>query len=213
MNLYRLFGRPAVAAVATLTLALLGSVSSAAQEDVDARSARGPLPTAFEIEPHFVAGTAPPGFGQGSGIGAGLRGSVVILRKGLVPNVDDSVALGFGLDYGRYQGNWSLSSGWRDQCLHYETAPNGTPMCTDTTLNGGTYTYLYIPIVAQWNFGLTRRSSAFVEPGVALYYLRGHGFSAVPAGYLGGRMRLSDRVALTLRLGYPTLAIGASFMP
>jgi hypothetical protein len=212
MKLYRLLGRPAVAAAATLTVAFLGSVSTGAQEDVAGRSARGPLQYAFEIEPHLVAGTAPPGFGQGSGIGAGLRGGVVILRNGLIPNVNDSLALGFGLDYGHYHGNWSLSSGWRDQCLHYEVAPTGTQMCTDATLNGGTYTYLYIPVVVQWNFGLARGSSVFVEPGVDIYYLRDHGFNAVPAGYLGGRIRLSDRVALTLRLGYPTLSIGASFM-
>lgn len=212
MKLYRFLGRPAVAALATLTLAFLVSVSTAAQEDVAARGARGHLPYAFEIEPHFVAGTAPPGFGQGSGIGAGLRGSVVILRNGLIHHERDSVSFGFGLDYGRYQGNWSLSSGWRDQCLHTEAAPDGTPICTEATVNGGTYTYLYVPVVVQWNLWLTRGFSAFVEPGVNLYYLRDHGLGAVPAGYLGGRLRLSDRVALTLRLGYPTLAIGASIM-
>ena len=212
MKLYPLFGRPAVAAAATLTLAFLGSASTAAQEDVAAPSARGHLPYAFEIEPHLVAGTAPPGFGQGSGIGAGLRGSVVILRNGILPNKNDSVSFGFGLDYARYQGNWSLSSDWRDQCLHHEAAPNGMQICTEATLNGGMYTYLYLPLVVQWNFWLTRGLSAFVEPGVDLYYLRDRGFNAVPAGYLGGRLRLSDHVALTLRLGYPTLAIGASFM-
>jgi hypothetical protein len=64
----------------------------------------------------------------------------------------------------------------------------------------------------QWNFWFTRRFSAFGEPGVDLYYLGNHGFSAVPAFYVGGRVQLSDRITLTGRIGYPTLAIGVSFM-
>jgi hypothetical protein len=213
MKLHRWIGRPAFVSVTTLILALLGSICTAdASEDVGARSSRAPMSHGFELEPHLVLGTAPPGFGQGSGIGAGARGSVVILRDGFLPKVNDSVALGFGFDYGRYKGDWALN-GWRDQCLHYEVAPGGTQICTDVTSNGGTYTYLYLPVVVQWNFWLTRRVSAFGEPGVDLYYLANHGFGAVPALYLGARVQLSDRIALTGRLGYPTSAIGVSFTP
>lgn len=212
MSRYRCIGRAAVGFVATVTLALLGSSSTAnANDDVGVRSSGAPMPYRFELEPHLVLGTAPPGYGQGSGIGAGVRGSVVILRDGFIPNVNDSVAFGFGLDYGHYKGNWALN-GWRDRCLHYEVAPSGTQVCTEVTSNGGTYSYIYIPIVVQWNLGFTRRFSAFAEPGVDLYHLGDHGFSAVPALYIGGRVQLSDRIALTGRLGYPTLAIGLSFL-
>jgi hypothetical protein len=64
----------------------------------------------------------------------------------------------------------------------------------------------------QWNFWLTERFSAFGEPGLAFYHLGNYGFSASPALYVGGRMRLADRITLTARLGYPTLAIGVSFL-
>jgi hypothetical protein len=70
----------------------------------------------------------------------------------------------------------------------------------------------FIPIVMQWNFWLTSRWSVFGEPGL--------GFAANPpanrdvlhvAAYAGGRFHFNDRVALTLRLGYPTLSVGVSF--
>ena len=208
MSLHRLNGRRVVAFVAALAVALLGFISLAnADEDI----ASAPKSYRFEIEPHLVLGTSPPGFGQGSGIGAGIRGSVVALPNGLLPKVNDSLAIGFGLDYGHYYGKWALN-GYRDRCLHYQAGPDGTQVCTDITLNGGDYTYLYVPIVVQWNFWFTRRFSGFVEPGVDFYHLADHGFGAVPAFYLGGRLRLSEHTALTIRLGYPTTAIGVSFL-
>ena len=125
--------------------------------------------------------------------------------------VNDSVAIGFGLDFGHYAGRYALN-GYRDQCLHFEPGPAGTAVCTDVTSNGGTYNYVFVPVVMQWNFWLTERFSAFGEPGLAFYHLGNYGFSASPALYLGGRLRLADRITLTARIGYPTLAIGVSFM-
>jgi hypothetical protein len=212
MKLYRRAGRPAVAFVVALVVAALGLASIAdAREDALMRSSIEPVRYHFEIEPHLVLGTAPPGAGQGSGIGAGVRASGVILQNGIIRNGHDSVAIGFGLDYGRYYGSWALN-GYQDRCLRYAVGPNDTQVCTEVTLQGGKYTYLYLPVVIQWNLRLTRRLSAFAEPGVDVYYLGDHGFSVVPAGYVGGRVQLSHRIALTARIGYPTLAIGASFM-
>jgi hypothetical protein len=212
MRLYRWLGRPAVVFASTLLLLLLGLASTAnAREDVVIRSSRAPMSYDVELEPHLVLGTAPPGPGQGSGAGLGVRASFVILPEGFLRKVNDSVAIGVGLDFGRYYGNWAVN-GYQDECLHFETGPNGTQICTEVTSNGGTYTYVYVPVVMQWNFWFTRRFSAFGEPGVDLYYLGNHGFSAVPAFYVGGRVQLSDRITLTGRIGYPTLAIGVSFM-
>ncbi len=211
MNVYRWLGRPVLILASTVSL-LLGPMSTAnAREDVVIRSSRTPMSYEVELEPHLVLGTAPPGPGQGSGVGAGVRGNFVILPEGFIPKVNDSVAIGVGLDFGRYYGNWSVN-GYQNQCLHFESGPNGTQICTEVTSNGGTYTYVYIPVVMQWNFWLTRRFSAFGEPGVDFYYLGNHGVSAVPALYLGGRLQLSDRITLTGRIGYPTVAIGVSFM-
>lgn len=204
--------RPSLTFATTLTVAFLAAIGSAyAREDVVIRSSRAPMVYDFEIEPHLVLGTAPPGPGQGSGVGFGVRGSVVIVPEGFLPRVNDSVAIGFGLDFGRYYGNWAFN-GYRDECLHYEAGPNGTAVCTEVTSNGGRYTYVYVPVVMQWNFWFTRRFSAFGEPGLDFYYVGNHGVSAVPALYVGGRVQLTDRITLTGRLGYPTVAIGVSFM-
>jgi len=144
-------------------------------------------------------------------VGLGVRGSLVILPEGFIPRLNDSVAVGVGLDIGHYTGSWAIN-GYRDQCLHYEPGPAGTSVCTDVSSNGGTYNYVFVPVVMQWNFWLTRRFSAFAEPGVDLYYLGNHGLWFSPAAYLGGRFQIGDRVTLTGRIGYPMVALGVSFM-
>jgi hypothetical protein len=200
------------AGAAALVVGLLVSTRAArAEEQVVVHDARDPIGYAFEIEPHLVLGTAPPGPGYGSGAGFGLRGSFVLSPDGFIPGVNDSVALGVGVDYGHYDGALGLQ-GFRDQCLHFEPGPNGTSVCTEVTSNGGSYNYLFAPVVVQWNFWLTRRFSAFGEPGVDLYLLANHGFGISPALYVGGRFQIADRITLTLRIGYPTLAFGVSFM-
>ena len=118
---------------------------------------------------------------------------------------------GFGLDLGHYYGSLAFN-GYRDQCLHFEPGPNGTSVCTEVTSNGGTYNYLFIPAVLQWNFWFTDRLSAFGEPGVNLFFLGNHGFGVGPAFYVGGRIRVADRITITARIGYPTVGIGVSFM-
>ena len=71
----------------------------------------------------------------------------------------------------------------------------------------------FIPVVMQWNFWLSTHWSVFAEPGI--------GFAANPegnanvvhfAGYAGGRFHFNDRISLTMRLGYPSLSIGVSFL-
>ena len=48
--------------------------------------------------------------------------------------------------------------------------------------------------------------------GRRLYLLGNHGLGIGPALYLGGRFQIADRMTLTLRIGYPTLTFGVSFM-
>jgi hypothetical protein len=197
---------------ATLAMGLvLFAPSALARDPLVIRDARTPIGYDFELEPHLVLGTNPPGAGAGSGAGIGARASLVLDPEGFLPRVNDSVAIGFGLDIGHYTGSWAIR-GYRDQCLHYETGPAGTRICTDVTSNGGTYNYVFLPVVLQWNFWFTQRWSAFAEPGVDFYFLGNHGFSVSPAMYVGGRFRIADRITLTARLGYPTFAFGVSFM-
>jgi hypothetical protein len=197
---------------AVILLSSVVGVSSAQAYDVRTiRDFRTPIAYQLELEPHLVAGTNPPGPGAGSGVGVGVRGSFVILPDGFIRGVNDSVAIGVGIDVGHYYGSWALA-GYRDQCLHYESGPAGTQVCTEVTSNGGVYNYLYLPVVMQWNFWLTQRWSVFAEPGLSVYFVGHHGISLAPAAYAGGRFLIANGITLTGRIGYPDIGFGVSFM-
>jgi hypothetical protein len=196
---------PAIAATA---LASLVSPGSAYGYDVRTiRDWQTPIAYQLEIEPHLLAGIQPPGPGAGSGVGFGVRGSLVLLPDGFIRNINDSVAIGAGVDIGRYYGSWA-----RDQCLHFEDGPAGTQVCTEVTSNGGIYNYVYLPIVMQWNFWLTQHWSVFGEPGLDIYFVGNHGVSIIPAAYAGGRYHIANGITVTGRIGYPSVALGLSFM-
>jgi hypothetical protein len=69
-----------------------------------------------------------------------------------------------------------------------------------------------VPIVMQWNFWLSTHWSVFGEPGGVVVFKRGEPTKAGPVLCAGGRLHLSEAVALTLRVGYPELSFGVSFL-
>jgi len=69
-----------------------------------------------------------------------------------------------------------------------------------------------VPIVMQWNFWLATHWSVFGEPGALVAFERGEPTRAGPVIAAGGRLHLTEVVALTLRVGYPELALGISFL-
>jgi hypothetical protein len=78
-----------------------------------------------------------------------------------------------------------------------------------------TQDHLWIPVVMQWNFWLTQNWSVFGEPGVVFRFrdaAKGKGVPDWIGFYAGGRYHFSDSVALTLRIGRPTLSVGVSFL-
>jgi hypothetical protein len=159
----------------------------------------------LELEPHLVAGFFdPPGVGRGVGYGVGVRASWQIAPAGFLPAVNDSVAIGAGLDFAHYAGS-AVVTGF---CRQFVAGPNGTSVCVD--VDGRASNYFFIPVVMQWSFWLTHRWSLFGEPGVALY-VRGGEVGVSPALFLGARYQLSDAVAFVLRIGYPSVSLGASF--
>jgi hypothetical protein len=163
----------------------------------------------FEAEPHIDLGLFdPPGFGAGTGIGFGFRGSVQLLENGFIPKLNNSIAIGFGADYLRYDG-WE---GPRGACEHFVTGPSGIPICVRASHSVDHVNYFYLPVVMQWNFWLHRRWSVFGEPGLALHFEDGELELDPFVFYAGGRYHLSDRITLTLRVGYPTFSFGASFL-
>jgi hypothetical protein len=64
----------------------------------------------------------------------------------------------------------------------------------------------------QWNFWLTPQWSVFGEPGLSLYWFNFRSLGVSPALFVGARFQLSDVLSITVRLGYPTLSLGVSFL-
>jgi hypothetical protein len=149
-----------------------------------------------EAEPHFLFGF--DNVFSGNGYGVGGRFSIPIVKNGFVPSINNSVAIGFGLDL-----------------VHYDGCHNGA-LCGAN--------YLWFPVVMQWNFFVAERWSVFGEPGIAIF----HGFfdncpnascalptatGVYPAFFAGGRYYFSESVSLTMRIGWPSFSIGVSFFP
>jgi hypothetical protein len=190
------------------TLLSAFSVPAAAQSTIKRPGDRPAY--VFEAEPHLALGLFDaPGWGSGTGLGVGFRGTVELLKNGFIPKLNNSVGIGFGLDYLRYDG-WH---GPRGTCEERVSGPAGVPICR--RISGGGYgdvSYFYLPVVLQWNFWLHERWSVFGEPGAAFYVQDGH-FKFDPfVFYVGGRFHFTDRIALTMRLGYPTFSLGVSFL-
>ncbi len=197
-----------LASACALLLALVCSSQPAfAQSTIKRPGARAAY--SFEAEPHLLAGLFdPPGFGGGNGWGLGFRGSVELLEIGFIPKLNNSIALGFGVDWLRYDG-WS---GPRGYCQESFTGPAGVPICTRVPGAGGDIDYFFVPVVMQWNFWLHRQWSVFGEPGVAMYVEEGDVDFTPFVLYAGGRFHFTDRITLTMRLGYPTFSLGVSFL-
>jgi hypothetical protein len=69
---------------------------------------------------------------------------------------------------------------------------------------------VFVPIVLQWNFWLSTHWSVFGEAGFAITGGGPHDFDPIVV-FAGGRYNFTERIALTLRLGYPEIAVGVSF--
>jgi hypothetical protein len=79
-------------------------------------------------------------------------------------------------------------------------------------LDVGTNGHVLLPVVMQWNFWLSTHWSVFGEPGLAFGSDNGRGTFLWPAFYAGGRLHFTERIALTMRLGYPDFSLGVSFL-
>jgi hypothetical protein len=163
-----------------------------------------------EAEPHFLLGWAePPGIHIPGdfGYGVGARFSIPV-ADGLIHNINDSAAIGFGGDWVHYTGGR-----YAGRCTDWVSGPAGTSVCVDTTSDGGEANMLQFPVVFQWNFWLTDVISVFGEPGIAFAYTSDEGLDFSPFVIWGGaRFQLADSVAVTLRVGMPTLSAGVSFL-
>jgi hypothetical protein len=192
-------------AASALVAGVLGVRVAEAQSTIRAPGAR-PQYT-VELEPHLLLGPFdPPGLAEDDGIGAGLRATFEIVPDGFIGKVNDSVGIGVGADFVRYE-----APDFRGRCTDFVDGPNGTRVCVEVDGSDEARNRLFVPVVMQWNFWLERHWSVFGEPGLFMYF--GEDFGVRPfAVFLGGRYHFNESIALTLRIGYPTLSIGASFL-
>jgi hypothetical protein len=168
-----------------------------------------------ELEPHLALAFVAPHAGT-SGFGLGGRFTIPIVKNGFISSINNSVGIGFGLDWMHYNG-----------CHRYWRNP----------YNCNNLDVFWIPVVMQWNFFLSTHWSVFAEPGLAIAYNNwGNGcvdfyddrgrrvsydcgptrsrFDVNPfVLFIGGRYHFSETTALTMRIGWPYASIGVSFMP
>jgi hypothetical protein len=195
---------PSVVAVRSLfgvgAVLLLATAAETARADDTVKRPGDHPHYSFEAEPHVLLGWDDVYASDGFGVGA--RFSIPIVENGFVPSINNSVAIGFGLDL-----------------LHYDNCWYGGNCNAN---------YVHIPVVMQWNFYVARQWSVFGEPGLVIF----HGFfedcpvnfghcpgggpretSVEPALFLGGRYHFNDKVSLTMRVGFPSISVGVSFFP
>lgn len=142
----------------------------------------------------------------GTAIGPGVRASIPLVSPGFIPNLNNSVAITFGLDLVNHSG-YSYS-GRCDAIRCYR-------------FDAGSFWSAYIPVAMQWNFWLTEKWSVFAEPGLTLrhafysdaycdagLYACGRRDDIYLTMFVGGRFKFNDKVGLTMRLGHPLFLSG-----
>jgi hypothetical protein len=160
----------------------------------------------FEAEPHLLLGFIdPPGAATGSGYGLGFRGTVEVVDNGFVSSINNTVGIGFGLDFVHYTRG-------KERCVRF--GPNDRCEALDDEFSVDN---VWIPVVMQWNFWLSRRWSVFGEPGGAIRFQSGQHeddeLHIEPLQFAaGGRYHFMDTLTLTMRVGYPTFSLGVSFL-
>lgn len=182
--------------MAAALCALALASEARADGEVSMQAVHDPTAYVMEIEPHLTFG--PDNVYGNSGFGAGVRLGLP-LAVGHLGRLPQNLALNFG-------GDW----------IHYDNCYYGS-FCSAN--------YVLIPATAQWNVAVARPVSLFLEGGVFLYKgwfdpcnsgdvgcSEPSDFGLLPTLAVGGRIHVSDDVAVTLRLGYPTTTLGVSFL-
>lgn len=202
---------------AVIAAVALGTMAPAVARADDTIKQPGDHPHyTVELEPHVALGWATDYYyGSSTGFGLGGRVSINLTHDGFVKTINNSVAIGFGVDWLHYSA---------PGCYYYYRGGAGC-------YGGVAADFFDFPIVMQWNFYVAKNWSVFGEPGLYIWhgsYGSGVCYDAIgnpvacsfsdtgvgPAFWVGARYHFNDTVALTMRLGYPELlTFGVSFMP
>lgn len=151
-----------------------------------------------ELEPHLVWQWTGDEAARDDGIGLGFRASIPVLDNGPVPTINNNLAVTFGLAWAHFP-----------ECRGFDD-------CDEDDI--------WVPVTMQWNFFLTQMISVFPEVGLGFRHAsfayddscsrrdcRTSSLEVHPIVLFGARFRLTDMIALVLRLGTPSLNFGVSF--
>jgi hypothetical protein len=211
-----------IAHTALLAVACVATAGAASAQS----TIRDPNPPKYsvEIEPKLdLAYLLATGIG-GNAFGPGVRFSIPLMSPGFVKTINDSIAIGFGLDILHYDGY--VTYGYYGYC---NANPRNCPGFLYGTYDTSFWA-VHLPVVMQWNFWLSEKWSVFGEPGLTIrhaffpnyaycgaYYDPRYGACTpdsttfYPTFFAGGRFKFSDKLGLTMRLGYPIdFSIGLS---
>jgi hypothetical protein len=199
----------------TLVLALaLGSLFVSAPARAESIIKRpGDHPNyALELEPHLLAQYSRLPYG-GEGVGLGMRFAIPFMHNGPVPKINNNIGITFGIDFATF-GDDDVCNGPGNPNFFRES-------CGATNF--------WFPVTGQWNFFLTPVISVFGEFGLAGRYSRWWYEGPCNAGgdcsysdtdfdffepvfWGGGRFLFGRTAGLTVRLGWPYVAVGASIL-
>jgi hypothetical protein len=186
------------------SVVLLGLCSASAAAQI--RSPGSHPKYGVELEPHLVVQWSYEPYWNDEGIGVGLRASIPLIQNGPVRTINNNLALGFGLDWAHFD------------CGPYDSCDVDS---------------FWFPLVVQWNFFITSAISLFPELGLGIQYATLDWAGRIPANcvriqgvdvcndnvddvsvhlvfWFGARFQLTNEIALTLRLGTPSLLFGVS---
>ena len=178
-----------------------------------------------ELEPHFVLRWDEPDDAPWAdeGVGLGLRATIPFLHQGPIKTINNSMGIGFGLDWTHYEDAcWDWGWGFFGRPGRPDPRFWGTDDCTADSFA--------FPVVLQWNFWLTPIISVFGEPGLEFvhtrwewsWYCNGLGAPICEYDdsdneiefvfYAGGRFMFGDTVGAVVRLGWPAVSAGVTFL-
>lgn len=185
---------------ATLLFASCAALAWAAPAQAQIKQPGAHPRYSVELEPHGLLQYRDRWYTDDNGFGLGLRASIPILHDGPIPSINNSLAIGFGVDWATF-----------DECGRF---------------NDCNAHMFWFPVVAQWNFFFTPIVSVFGELGLSPVYrsadydgcLRDShcddsDFDPIrPLFFGGGRFLFTDNIGLVVRLGIPYVSLGATFL-
>ncbi len=168
---------------------------------------------AVELEPHGLLDWDNY-YWDSTGYGLGMHAVIPFLDNGPVSTINNNMGIGFGLDWSHFSDNACGFANIR-----------GTVFGPGCDVSGNSIKF---PVFVQWNFFFTKIVGVFGEAGFGIYhdwvswtpangcpvgaYCSNNQTGVFPYFEGGGRFLFGDRVGLLVRIGYPYLTLGASFL-